>query len=284
MTVRFKNATCYLVAAVLSLLLAACAYLALPCPALASDYLLVSDSAGVLSKSEAQTLEKQAEKLTQKYDLSVFVTYVDKMSKSKVRDSAIAEYKAIERDASSGDELDGAMLYVAVDDRQMVTITRGSAIDMFTDGRIDETEEAVASNLSDDDWYGAAETYLDLTEETLSYYDENGEAMWATDGREVDFDYDDSEGNWLIILGAALIIGLLAAFVTRKVLKVQLKSVEAGHDANLYQTGDVHITASSEHFMGTTVTRVPLPDNDSSGGGGHISSSGGFGGSGGRGF
>lgn len=257
--------------------------LALPAISFASDRLNVSDSAGVLTSKELKSLESTTEELAQEYDMNVLVMYVDQMSKSKVRDSAIEEYKRIEK-FDGTDEATGVMLYIAVNDRQMITLTRGTAIAMFTDSRIDETEEAVASDLSDDDWYQAGITYLEMTDESLAYFDKNKEPMPATDGRNVDFDYDDGEGNWMVIVGAGLIVGVGIAICTRKFLKGQLKSVEAGHDANNYQTHAVNVTASSERFMGTTVTRVPLPETDSGSGGGGTSSSGGFGGGGGRSF
>lgn len=283
MTMKIANRCRRAFLFVLSLCMTTCIALALGSPSFASDRLNVSDSAGALTSKELMGLEEATEELAQKYDMNVLVAYVDQMSKGKVRDSAIEEYKRIEK-LDGTDEASGVMLYVAVSDRKMVTITRGTAIAMFTDSRIDETEEAVASDLSDDDWYQAGVTYLEMTDESLAYFEKNKEPMPATDGRNVDFDYDDGEGNWMIIVGAGLIVGAGIAFCTRKFLKGQLKSVEAGHDANDYQTHAVNVTASSERFMGTTVTRVPLPENDSGSGGGGTSSSGGFGGGGGRSF
>ena len=101
---------------------------------------------------------------------------------------------------------------------------------------------------------------------------------------EEDDDYDEEDDGFLWIIGCAVVVGLIAAFATRSFLKNQLKSVAAGANANFYQTGDVTVTGSSDHFVGTTVSRTLIKKDDDSSGSSGTSSSGGFGGSSGRSF
>lgn len=286
MTARFKNVFAGFFAFLMSFVLVFSVVFAMPMAALADTDAAVKnvvDTADVLSKDEYKSLEKHAQKLSSKYDVTLFVVYVDKMTENKVRDSGIAFYKKIESEVGEG-EISGAMLYVSVGDRKMVTITRGDAINMFTDSRIDEAEDTVVSYLGSNDWAGAGEAFLTETDTTLAYYAENEKAMPATDGRSVNYDYDEDDNGFLWIIGCAVVVGLIAAFATRSFLKNQLKSVAAGANANFYQTGDVTVTGSSDHFVGTTVSRTLIKKDDDSSGSSGTSSSGGFGGSSGRSF
>lgn len=284
MTARFKNVFAGFFAFLMSFALVFSVAFAAPMAAFADADKAVKnivDTADVLSKDQYKSLEKHAQKLSSKYDVEVFVVYVDKMTESKVRDSGTAFYKQMESEIGDG-EIDGAMLYISVGDRKMVTLTRGDAIEMFTDSRIDEAEDAVVSYLGSNDWAGAGEAFLTETDTTLAYYAQNGKAMPATDGRSVDYDYDDDD-SLLWIIGCAVVVALIAAFATRSFLKNQLKSVAAGANANFYQTGEVTVTGSSDRFMGTTVSRTLIKKDDDSCSS-TTSSSGGFGGSSGRSF
>lgn len=270
--------------ALLAFMAAALLMLAFAPAALAAkqSYVIVDNDSTGIEKSEKAELEATAKQLAQSYGVGVYLAYVDYSDKGTDRDSAKALWN--ERKMGVGDNDSGILLFIAVEDRRMVTITHGDGVSAFSDARIDEMEDEEASYLSDDDWLGAGEEYYALASETLAYYDKNGSAMPATDGRTTDFNNDsdgvDASDRLLFALVAGLIVGVIAAVVTRKVLKGQLKSVYTGEDADFYTKGEFDLTSANEVFMGTTVSRVPKPKSDSGG----SSGSGGFGGSSGRSF
>lgn len=251
------------------------------------SYVIINNDDTGIEKSEKSKLESAAQELAANYGVGVYLAYVDYSDKDTDRESAKALWN--KRKMGLGDNDSGILLFIAVKDRRMVTITHGEGVSAFSDPRIDEMEDEEALYLSDDDWLGAGEEYYALAKETLAFYDEHGYAMAASDGRDTDFNNDaeglDLSDRLLTALVAGLIVGIIAAVITRKVLKGQLKSVYTGEDADFYTKGEFALTSSTEVFMGTTVKRVPKPKVESSGGGGGGSmGGGGFGGSGGRGF
>ena len=82
-------------------------------------------------------------------------------------------------------------------------------------------------------------------------------------------------------LAIALLLALAVAFIVRRILKGQLKSVAAGSSAASFLAGSVVLTAQQDVFTGSHVSVVPLPKNDDNGGGlgGSTVSASGFGGS-----
>lgn len=69
----------------------------------------------------------------------------------------------------------GILFLIALESRDYVTITYGGGITAFTDYRVEQMEDAIVPMLSDGDYIGAAQTYLELCDKTLAFYAQKGE-------------------------------------------------------------------------------------------------------------
>ena len=116
-------------------------------PALAKGYndistTYVRDHYQLLSDSTLQSMEAEAESLSDTYKCDVYLTIVDDIGTYTVRQFAEAYWNYY--DLGRGTNKDGIMFLIAVDSRDYVTITHGQGttggITIFTDYRIEQIE------------------------------------------------------------------------------------------------------------------------------------------------
>lgn len=239
---------------VFALLLAA----VLTCPVFAAssgDYL--ADEAGLLGAGERSRLEDTLEELSEAWDLDVVVVTVDSLAGEDIQDYADDWYDY------GGYRPDGILLLVAMYDREVAISTKGKAIDIFSDSRIDRILDDVAQYLSDEEYYEAFTCYADLC------------------GEYIQSDSEFSVGKSLLI---SVVIGFVVAFIATSVMKSQLKTVRAKSGATEYVTqGSMKLTQSRDLYLYSNVSRVPRPKSNS-GSSTHTSSSGSRHGGGSRSF
>lgn len=77
----------------------------------------------------------------------------------------------------SGTQHSGVLFLVAMESRDYVTITYGSAVQAFSDARIQQIEQKVQPLLSDGENLKAADTFLEMCGDTLDYYARHGKPM-----------------------------------------------------------------------------------------------------------
>ena len=149
-----------------------CAALSLPCFAAAP---LILDEAGVFDADTYTALEENAAIASDGHDCDVYFLVVDSIGDENQRDYAKNYY--ITNDLGSGEGKSGILFLLAVGSRKYVTITYGNGVTIFTDYRIGQMEDAIVSDLSNEDWTSAAWTYLEMADETLNFYEEYGEPI-----------------------------------------------------------------------------------------------------------
>ena len=163
--------------------------------------------------------------------------------------------------------------------------TSGNMIDYITDSRLDTLKEAVENNLSNGNYFQAAQAFL----EQSSTYVADG-----VPGRHYRVDRETGKINYykvltpleiILALIAAAVISLIVFFVVKS--KYQLKLGSYHYPYN--EKSSLKLVQKQDRLTNSFVTTRRIPRNTSSGGGGggggsttHSSGGGTFGGGGGK--
>lgn len=237
----------------------------------------IMDNAALLTDDQQLTLETQAQGIAEEYDCGVYVLTVDTMNGAERREFAEEFYK--KNHLGEGASRNGILFLVSMDTRDYVTVTYGrspekdtvytTGIMAFTDKGIAEMEDAVVPSLSDGDYYGAFETYLNTCEEYLRYYAEKGKGMNPVDIGEI-----------MVRLAIVVLVPLAIALAVCLILRSRMKTAKAATGAREYIPKESFaVTARRDQFVHTSRHREKI-ERSSSGSNSSVSSSG-FGGSGG---
>ena len=190
-----------------------------------------------------------------------------------------------------GEDYDGAMLIIDMDNREFYISTCGYGITALGDNEISYISDEFLNSLSNGDYYDAFYTYATLCDEFVTaavegtvpavgeeYYIDNEEYIPLDEYNDYYSDgyYTDSSSSFgilgiIVILVVSLIVGFLIAFIPMGRLKRQMRTVQMKAAASDYvKSGSIRITNSRDAFLYSHVTRVPKPkDNDNRHRGGH---------------
>lgn len=206
----------------------------------------VLDEGALLTFDECEFLTERLDKISEKYtcDVVIVTTFsLDGMNAEEYSDYIyqIGLY-------GQGNNDDCIMLLVSTEYNDWALTPYGDASDIFTTSKQDGMVSNFKPFLSDGDFYGAFEAFADDCEE-----------IFETHGKI------QVKPLWI---GAAVIIGIIIAFIVVFIMKSQLKTVRFQPAASNYlKEGSLNITQSRDIFLYSTVTRTPKPKNTSSSGG-----------------
>ena len=252
-----------------ALLAAALLCMALTLPAGAAAP-LVRDECGVFDADTLAELEQKAESASEGHDVDVYFLVVDSIGDENQRDYAKDYY--IANGLGYGGQQSGILFLVAVGSRKYVTITYGGGIAAFTDYRIGEQEDEIVPYLSDEDWAGAADAYIEACDHALDYYAKHGEPI--DEGNDIGW-----EG-----LALAMLFPLGISAVICFILYGQMKTAKRKTQANDYMPG-FNLRVKRDRYTHTTRERTyDPPQKEKSSSGGSSVDSDGFGGSSGGSF
>ena len=229
----------------LLLLLALCLYFAF---SVSANSLLIRDDAQLLSKSEANALHSQLQRISQQYNAEIRIVTISSANGGDIDNLLNDLYD--DSGYGYGENHDGVLLLVCMNPREYRILSNGFAADAITSSYIDAIGDAIVSDLSDGNYADAFAAFA----EQCQYY---------LDGHINGFPFD-----WTTNLLTALGIGLLIGIIVASVLKAQLKSVRMQAQANAYvKPGSLQITQAGDYFMYRNVVRTEKPQNQSSSGG-----------------
>lgn len=232
----------------------------------------IADGSDLLTAEEETKLQEYLLDISDKYQCDV-VAVTTNSFEGKDRWTYTDEYY-FEHDYGYGDTVDGIILMVNLQEREFQYLTRGKAIEVFTDYGLEVIDKQVTPYLSDGEYYDAFKKYADLTEEFLEE---------AEKGQPFDVRHKYKEKmNPGMHIGISLGVGVLAALITSLILLGQLKTVRVKGQAQEYvRKGSFRVTGSRDLYLYRTVSKRRVEKN--SGGGSSTRSSSGGGRAGGRG-
>ena len=232
----------------------------------------VYDGEMLLTDEEYWTLEDYAQEISDLRQCAVyFVSVEDYRDYGDGDIFNVARQIFLDNDFGMGEEKDGVMLLLSMEDRDYSLIVHGFGETALTDYGREYICEHFLDDFADDDWFHGVYDYLSYTDDLLSQ---------AREGKIYDR-YNWITGGvlwvWSLILG--VVISLIVCTVQRAMMR---KKVHEQTGALGYVQGDVHITRKRDVYSHTTEVRRKIEKKDSGSSGSHSHSSDGFSGTSGK--
>jgi len=233
------------------------------------SFALLVDDAGLLSESEAAALLEKLTALSAKWKNDIVIVTVDSIGGAKPVEFADDwfDYGGY----GQGEDFDGLLLLINMEERDWYISTCGYGITAFTDAGIQFLGKQLKSDgLSDGDYAKAFNSFTDWCDKFF---------IQAETGKPFDV------GNLpktttahvaLVLIGFGG--GFLIAWLVVAQMEMKLKSVKQKHAAADYvRPGSMQLLYQNDQFLYKNVVRTKIETSSSSGGGGsstHSSSSG----------
>lgn len=231
----------------------------------------IMDTAKLLTKEETQELETKLSNISENQKLELVVVTANDCEGFEVADYAERIFETC--DYGYGENKDGILLLLSMEERDWYIATHGTGISALTDRRIERIGNNMVSYLSSGDYANAFSVFAEECDDYI--------------GLMNDGDYGRSAFPVLLI-PICFAVGFIIALIVVLIMKRKLKTAVRQKEANNYiKDGSFNLKESSDHFLYSSVTqsRISHNDDDSSGGGSstHSSASGStFGGGGGK--
>lgn len=253
----------------------------------AEENLFALDWADLLTGEEETALNIYLAEISEKNSANILVATVDSTEGASAQSFADDLYDAgLSYFGLMDGTEDGALLLIAMNEREWAISTTGYGITALTERALDHMEDSILPHLSSGDYYDAfttfgtlCDTYWQADPGTYDSSCSYGEDIYYGSAGET-IRYGSSFGSqWIFI---SLIAGFLIALIPMSILKSQLNTVRMQAGAASYQKQDsVRITGSQDLFLYRNVTKKPIPRDDTPRSGGsrpggsvHIGSSG----------
>ena len=228
----------------------------------------VVDMAELLSDSDKTALLSKLDEISERQKLDIVVLTVNTLDGKTPRDYADDFYDY--NGYGFGENKDGILLLVSMEDRDWWISTTGYGITALTDAGIEYISKKFLSDLSDGDYAQAFTTYAELCDQFITQA-KTGESYDTGNMPKEPFNV-----AWNILV--AFVIGLVVAVIVTSIMKKQLKTVQLKSEANNYvKANSMILTENRDLFLYNQVSRRARPketDNSSGGSSTHTSSSG----------
>lgn len=228
------------------------------------EYYRLMDTAEILSDAQEEQLLAALDELSERQKLEVAIVTTDTLDGSDIVSYADDLYDYCEY--GYGENKDGVMLLICTEERDWYITTCGYGITAFTDAGINYIGKQMKSDLSDDHYSAAFETFVKQCDAFITQ---------ARAGAPFDKSNLPKEPLSFIWIPVSLIAGIVIALIAVGHMKAALKTVRFESEAEDYiKDGSLHITQDRDLFLYRTVERTEKSKEKDSGSSTHTSSSG----------
>ncbi len=261
------------------------------CSSLMAAVPRVNDLADLLSLDEIESLEKRLDILSETYQMeTVIVTTNDAEGKTA---TAYADDFYDTNGYGYGDNWDGILFLIDMDNRELAISTSGLSAKYVDDRRINTLMDTIAPYLTDANYYQGCITFINGVETYFKSGIPSDSHLIFQDGKKP---FTNSYGtpltakNYLVYAGIAFLAALVMASIVRAIISYRYKHPRHTVPATLPDRLSVNYTEKQDQFISTHTTRTKIETSNSGRGGGgggssmHTSSSGRSHGGGSRGF
>jgi uncharacterized protein len=226
---------------------------------------LLIDNADLLSTSEAESLEEKLNEISERQSLDIAIVTVEGLDGKSSQAYADDYYDY--NGYGNGENRDGILLLISMEDRDYAISTCGYGISVFTDAGLEYIVDEFILDLSNGNYADAFDTFADCCDKFISK---------AKGGEPYDTDNMPHPLLSVIWIPISFVVGLIIALIIVGVMKSKLKTVRMQPAANDYlKDGSFNLTQSRDLFLYSTVSRHEIPkNNNGSGSSTHSSSSG----------
>lgn len=230
------------------------------------EYNRVVDTAKLLTADEVTSLTQKINEISERQQFDIVIVTVNTLEGKTPQEYADDYYDY--NGYGFGENNDGCLLLISLEESDWYISTTGYGITAFTDAGIEYIGKQLVDDMGDGKWSKAFTKFADLADDFVTQ---------AKSGTP--YDTGNLPKNVASIIKSILVslaIGLIAAFIlTDKISKKYTKAVHKKADAGDYLVnGSLQLTGSYENFSHTNVSRTPIQNESSSGSSTHTSSSG----------
>lgn len=224
------------------------------------------DNADILDESEETNLLKKLDEISERQKFDVVVVTVDSLEGKTAEDYADDFYDY--NGYGIGNDRDGVLLLISMEDRDYCMTAIGFGNIAFTDAGKDYISDKFLEYLRDDKYVKAFDTYAELCDEFVT------QAKKGTpyDGSNMPKEPFPVFRNILIALGVGIVLSLIIVLLMRSKMKTVRRQPAA---SDYMKQGSMDITKSRDLFLYTHLDKKAIPKKtESSGTTTHTSSSG----------
>ena len=227
----------------------------------------IYDYANLITKDEEEVLYNKVQEFINKYDMDMAIVTINSNPKSS--SMAYADDFYDYNNFGKGTNKTGLLFLIDMQNRNMWISTTGDAINIYTDSRINTILDYTYDKISNEDYNGCAEQFIDKA----SYFANKG----LTGGSKV-VTVPKMICNSLIFAGLVTIVFICIGLATHRKPKKK-------KEASTYITQPLKLSNKLDTFLDKHVSKVKIETSSSSGGSStHSGSSGTSHGGGGRSF
>ena len=211
----------------------------------AQDTQRLYDDADLLTRSEERKLANRLDDVSEEYEVDIIIVTVETIG--HYTPNQYIEYFYDENNCGYGEDRDGVLLLVTMEEREYRILSNGFAAKAISSDDIDDIGDTISDYLSDGEYAEAFHSFVD-------------ECEYQIDGELNGFPF--AFGKNLLI---SLVIGLVAALIVTSIMAGELKSVKKQLAATEYtKQGSMKVTSSSDMFLYRTVDRRKKESDSSS--------------------
>lgn len=232
-----------------------------------SDMPRLVDNAGLLSDFEQSELINTLDEISTRQQVDIVVVTTDSLN-AKTPEAYADDFYDY-NGYGFGEDCDGVLLLVSMEDRDWHLSTCGYGMTAITDDGVEYISDKFLPDLSDGNYAQAFTTYAKLCDEFIT----QAKTAQPYDGDNM----PKAPFDPLKCLIISMAIGLGISLAVTGSMKAKLKTVRMQAAAASYvKANSLHITESRDMFLYNTVDRTEKPKSDSGSGGSssHTSSSG----------
>ena len=230
------------------------------------SYPRVIDMAGLLTDAEESTLTDNIKGIEEKYDFGVAIVAADTLEGMDVITYSEAVFDGC--GYGLGADRDGLMLLISVGDRDWNIDAHAYGATAFNDYGRERIGGIIQPMLSDGDYADAFSSFLELADTFLAEA-EAGEPFSSSNTFQ-------RTRNIFAVLPVAAGVSFIIALIVAFILKQRMKTARRRPLAHDYITpGSFRLTAQSDMFLYSSVTRTRRVNSSSNSGSGSSSKGGG---------
>lgn len=223
------------------------------------------DTEGLLTADESESILEELNTISEKQKLDVVIATVPNLNGEDVQTYTDQLYE--EADFGYGEDRDGVMLLLSMEERDWCISTHGYGITAFTDAGIEYIREKMGDALSSGAYADAFHIYAEQCDAFITQ---------ARNGEPFDSSNLPKDPLSLIWLPISLAVGFVLSCIIVGGMEREMKSVRSQEAAENYvKAGSMHVTNSRDLFLYKKVNRVKKEKKEEkSGSSTHQSSSG----------
>lgn len=228
----------------------------------------VVDEADILTDDEEMQLLSQVDEISERQQFDVVIVTVESLDGEDIQNYAADYYDY--NGYGMGDNYDGAMFIISMEEREWFILTTGAAIDVLTDSEMDSMGEEIVPYLSSGEYAYGFSLFAEYCDKQVLHEDEQDTTPGTYDELIEDEEvyYEDAVAEEEAAppgIAVSIIIGIVLAFIPVLIMSSQLKNVHMQSSAGGYEKrGSRKINVQKDIFLYHTVNRVPKPKENNS--------------------